>query len=109
MQVNGDTVVEPDETFSVNLSSIVGASPAGPAASTLQATGTIQNDDTAGVSLSISPATLPGSIEGAAYSQTLSVTNGTACVFSASGSVPFGLALAPNGTLSGVPNFFGEL
>jgi hypothetical protein len=45
--VNGDTLVEPDETFFVNLSSASGAN-----ISTGQGVGTIQNDDTANLVIS---------------------------------------------------------
>ena len=45
--VKGDTVVEPNETFTVNVSSVVGASVADG-----QATGTITNDDAAALSVS---------------------------------------------------------
>src|SRR5262249_51455602 len=43
VKVNGDTVVEPDETFFVNLSGATNATIA-----TAQGTGTIRNDDAAG-------------------------------------------------------------
>ena len=46
--INGDTVVEPNETFLVNLSNVSGATVADG-----QATGTISNDDAAQVQLSI--------------------------------------------------------
>ena len=44
VQVKGDTTPEPNETFTVTLSSVVGAS-----AQQLAATGTIQNDDAAAI------------------------------------------------------------
>jgi hypothetical protein len=46
--INGDTLVEPDETFSVNLSNATG----GAAIGTPFGTGTIQNDDTANLVIS---------------------------------------------------------
>lgn len=109
VQVNGDTLVEPDETFTVTLSGITGA---GPVVPTLKATGTIQNDDSAAILLSFSPATLPNSSEGVAYSQTLSVVNATSCSFSTSGTLPPGLSLNFTGTdntasLSGIPSLSG--
>src|SRR6185436_18353708 len=45
--VNGDTTVEPDETFTVNLSGAMGAT-----ISDSQGLGTIQNDDTADLVIS---------------------------------------------------------
>jgi predicted extracellular nuclease len=108
--VNGDTTVEPDETFTVTLSSISGASPVAP---TLSATGTILNDDSTSVTLSFSPTTIPDGTEGVNYSQTLTVTNGDTCTFSNSGALPPGVHLSFTGTnnqvtLSGVPRFSGS-
>jgi uncharacterized protein len=108
--VNGDTLVEPDETFSVTLSNISGASPL---ATTLTATGTIVNDDASAANLSFSPSTLPGGPEGTAYSQVLTVVNGDTCTFGTSGSVPPGLTLTSSGTsntatLAGTPAFSGS-
>lgn len=55
--------------------------------------------------LSVSTATLPAAVEGLAYTQTLSVTGGTApYVWTlAVGSLPPGLTLNPTGTISGTP------
>jgi len=53
--VNGDTVAEGNETFTVVVSNITGANPTG---GTVTGTGTIQNDD-AGVDLSIAAISLP--------------------------------------------------
>lgn len=61
-------------------------------------------------SLSFSPAVLPPGTEGAMYSQTLTVTNGVGCIFSTSGTLPFGISLNASGnmaTLSGIPSFSG--
>jgi predicted extracellular nuclease len=105
--VTGDTVVEPDETFTVTLSNISGASPVAP---TLSASGTILNDDIAAVTLSFSPTTIPDGTEGVAYSQTLTVVNGDTCTFSSTGALPAGITLSFTGannqaTLSGTPSF----
>ncbi|HJW03587.1 MAG TPA: putative Ig domain-containing protein, partial [Azospira sp.] len=57
-------------------------------------------------SLAFSPSTLTAATVGAAYSQTISVTGGTAPYgnFSlASGSLPLGLSLNSSGTVSGTP------
>lgn len=67
--VNGDTAVEPNETFSVGLS---GASNATIARAT--GTGTILNDDAV---VTVSPASLPAATAGTAYSQTLTASGGT--------------------------------
>ena len=109
--VNGDLTVEPDETFTVMLSTIIG--PVSPVAPTLIATGTIQNDDSAAILLSFSPATLPGGTEGTTYSQQLTVVNGTACSFGTSGTLPPGVLLGYTGTdnlatLSGLPTLSGS-
>ena len=108
--VNGDTTVEPDETFSVVLSGISGASPITPI---LSGGGIILNDDISAGGLSFSPATLPGGTESVAYSQVLTVVGGTTCNFGTSGSVPPGLALSFTGTsntatLGGLPTFSGS-
>ena len=108
--VTGDTTVEPDETFTVTLSSVSGASPT---TLTAVATGTIQNDDSVAVTLSFSPSSLPDGTEGVSYSQALTVNNGSSCSFSTSGSVPPGLSLGFTGTtntatLSGTPSLSGS-
>ncbi len=51
--INGDTTVEPDETFQVNVSNIISAT-----AGNLQAIGTIVNDDVPPVTLSIANASV---------------------------------------------------
>lgn len=106
--VNGDTIAEPDETFTVTLANVVGA-----AGSQLVATGTIQNDDAAAITLSFSPTTLPGGTEGVNYSQTLTVNNASVCSFSTSGTLPPGVGLTFSGAnntalLSGVPTLSGS-
>ncbi|MCM2397654.1 putative Ig domain-containing protein [Rhizobium sp. S95] len=55
--------------------------------------------------VAISPSTLPAGTAAVAYSQTLSGNNGTApyAFVVTSGSLPAGLTLATNGTLSGIP------
>ena len=105
--VNGDTTSEPDETFTVTLSNVVGVS-----TGQLVATGTIQNDDAAAITLSFSPTTLPAGTEGVTYSQPLTVNNATTCSFSTSGILPPGIGLTFSGTnntalLSGTPTASG--
>ncbi|MCC8533761.1 putative Ig domain-containing protein [Xanthomonas phaseoli] len=99
--VNGDTAVEPNETFSVGLS---GASNATIARAT--GTGTILNDDAV---VTISPASLPAATAGSAYSQTLTASGGTpgySFVISA-GTLPAGMTLNAAGVLSGTPTASG--
>ncbi|MNK69476.1 putative Ig domain protein [compost metagenome] len=59
--------------------------------------------------ISIAPATLPVPTVGVAYSQGITATGGTAAYSYAvtAGSVPAGLNLAPDGTLSGTPTAAG--
>ena len=66
----------------------------------------------ANANLSFSPSSLPAATAGVAYSQVLTVTNGNACTFSTSGTVPPGLSLSSKGltntaTLSGTPSSSG--
>jgi len=100
--VNGDTAVEPNETFSVGLS---GASNASIARAT--GTGTILNDDAV---VTVSPASLPAATAGSAYSQTLSASGGTAPYSFAvsAGTLPVGVQLSPGGVLSGTPTSSGS-
>ena len=107
--VNGDTVVEPNENFSVVISAISGASPTLPS---LQVPAIILNDDNGVLSLSFSPASLPAGSVGVAYSQVLTVLNAASCTFTASGTVPPGINLSSLGiintaTLSGTPSSSG--
>ncbi|SOU08869.1 hemagglutinin [Xanthomonas arboricola pv. fragariae] len=99
--VNGDTALEPNETFSVGLS---GASNASIARAT--GTGTIVNDD---VVVVVGPASLPAATAGSAYSQTLSASGGTAPYTFAitAGALPAGLSLSAGGVLSGTPTASG--
>ncbi|WP_419746157.1 putative Ig domain-containing protein [Xanthomonas phaseoli] len=100
--VNGDTAVEPNETFSVGLS---GASNATIARAT--GTGTILNDDAV---VTISPTSLPAATAGTAYSQTLTASGGTpgySFVISA-GTLPAGMTLNAAGVLSGTPTASGS-
>lgn len=96
-----DTVPEPDETFTFLLSNPVNAT-----IGTGTGTGTIRNDD---VSLTIAPATLPNATAAAPYSQTLSVTGGTApyAYTLTAGTLPAGLTLN-NDVLSGTPTEAGS-
>ncbi len=98
--VNGDTALEPNETFFVNLSNVVNATVVDG-----QGLGTILNDDSVG----ISPASLPAGTLGAAYSQTLTGSNGTPAYSFAvtAGALPAGLTLAANGALTGTPAALG--
>ncbi|MBW3497584.1 putative Ig domain-containing protein [Janthinobacterium sp. NKUCC08_JDC] len=59
--------------------------------------------------ISIAPASLPAMTTGAAFSQGISATGGTAAYNYAvsAGSLPAGLSLAPDGTLSGTPTAIG--
>ncbi|WP_035226329.1 Calx-beta domain-containing protein [Paracidovorax oryzae] len=100
--INGDTTVEPDETFTLNLS---GASNASIARAT--ATGTILNDDAV---VTISPASLPAATAGTNYSQTLGANGGTAPYTFAvtAGALPAGLGLSSAGVLSGTPTASGS-
>lgn len=98
----GDDVVEPDETVLATLQ---------PGAGYLLDPGsvgtvTIQNDD---ISLVFTPSALPAGRVGAAYSQTITATGGTApYLFElALGPLPPGLTLQPDGTLSGTPTAGG--
>ncbi|WNH47040.1 putative Ig domain-containing protein [Xanthomonas hawaiiensis] len=100
--INGDTTVEPDETFTVNLS---GASNATIARAT--ATGTILNDDAV---VTIAPASLPAATAGTSYSQTLTASGGTAPYGFAitTGTLPVGMLLSSAGVLSGTPSGSGS-
>ncbi len=100
--INGDTAVEPNETFSVGLS---GASNA--AIATATGTGTILNDD---VVVTVGPASLPAATAGSAYSQNLSASGGTAPYTFAvtAGALPTGLTLSVTGVLSGTPTASGS-
>ncbi|WP_180979490.1 putative Ig domain-containing protein [Janthinobacterium sp. AD80] len=59
--------------------------------------------------LSVAPSTLPAPTVGVAYSQAITASGGTAAYSYAvtAGSVPAGLTLAANGTLSGTPTTAG--
>jgi predicted extracellular nuclease len=108
--INGDATVEPDETFTLTLSGVSGA---GATLPVLQGTGTIQNDDSAAISLSFTPTSTPDTTEGVSYSRTLTVTNGAACGFGSSGTLPPGLVLSFTGTdnlalLAGISSLSGS-
>ena len=100
--INGDTTVEPDETFTLNLSGASNASIARAAA-----TGTILNDDAV---VTVSPASLPAATAGTNYSQTVSANGGTAPYTFAvtAGALPAGLNLSSAGVLSGTPTASGS-
>ncbi|WP_285447438.1 putative Ig domain-containing protein [Xanthomonas sp. LMC-A-07] len=100
--VNGDTAVEPNETFSVALSGVSNASIA-----RATGTGTILNDD---VVVTVGPASLPAATAGSAYSQNLSASGGTAPYSFAvtAGALPAGLTLSAAGVLSGTPTATGS-
>ncbi len=99
--INGDTLVEGNETLFVNLSAPTNATIAD-----AQGMGTITNDD---VAVSITTLTLPNPSTGVAYSQTVAATGGSgAYTFSvAPGTLPAGIVLASGGTLSGTTNQVG--
>jgi hypothetical protein len=88
--INGDTTVEPTETFFVNLSNPVGASIADG-----QAVGTITDDDTP-PALSIADASIA---EGDAGTRTLNFT--VSLSFAAAGTVSFNLATANGSAFAG--------
>ncbi|MES2987141.1 MAG: putative Ig domain-containing protein [Pseudomonadota bacterium] len=95
--VNGDTTPESDEAFTVVLSGAINA--------TIGAgtgTATIVNDD---VPLEILPENLPNGTVGVFYSAILTTSGGTApyAYTVSAGTLPNGLSLAPDGTLSGTP------
>ncbi|OLP52322.1 beta strand repeat-containing protein [Allorhizobium taibaishanense] len=100
--VNGDTAVEPNETFSVSLSGVSNATVA-----RATGTGTIVNDDAVVV---VSPASLTSATAGTSYSQTLNASGGTApyTFVVTSGSLPSGLTLNSVGVLSGTPTASGN-
>jgi uncharacterized protein (TIGR03437 family) len=60
--------------------------------------------------ITVNPASLPGGTTGAAYSQTLTATGGAAAYgFSiTTGTLPTGLSLASNGSLTGTPTAAGS-
>jgi len=60
--------------------------------------------------ITVTPATLPGGINGAAYSTSLGASGGTAAYTFAvtTGTLPPGLSLASNGLLSGTPSTNGS-
>ena len=60
--------------------------------------------------IAVAPATLPAATVGAAYSQTITASGGTAPYSYAvsAGALPAGLTLASNGTLSGTPTAGGS-
>ena len=95
--VNGETVPEANETFFVNLSGATNATIADN-----QGVGTITNDD---VPVTVNPATLPNGAIAAAYSQTLTASDGAAPYNLAVtvGALPAGLTLSSGGVLSGTP------
>lgn len=64
-----------------------------------------------GVVLTVNPASLTAGTNGTAYSQTISAAGGTGTGYTFAvtvGSLPGGLTLASNGTLSGTPNAAGS-
>ncbi|KQX97256.1 hypothetical protein ASD22_08165 [Rhodanobacter sp. Root480] len=62
-----------------------------------------------GPTINVAPASLPGATVGTAYTQTVSASGGTAPYsFAATGSIPPGLSVSSNGTLSGTPTIAGD-
>jgi sugar lactone lactonase YvrE len=70
---------------------------------------TVAGSETVPPIITISPATLPGGTVGAAYIQTISASGGTApyTYTVTNGTLPAGLTLSSNGTLSGTPTASG--
>lgn len=99
--VIGEGVPEANEVFFVNLSGAINATVADN-----QGQGLIVNDD---VPVTISPTSLPSGSVASAYSQTLSVSGGSAPYSTAitAGSLPAGLSLSSAGVLSGTPTAGG--
>ncbi len=100
--VNGDYLVEANETFFLNLS--------GPTNATItdnQGVATINNDDTA---VQITQTTVPGGQVGIPYSQQLAATGGDGgpYSFTFAPSLPPGLTLTSAGLLSGTPTAQGN-
>ena len=98
-----DPIVEGDETVIYTVVAGTGYTVGAPGS----ATGTIANDD---VAITIAPGTLPGGTVGAAYSQTITGSGGTApySFQVTAGSLPNGLTLATGGALSGTPTAAGS-
>lgn len=101
--VNGDTTVEPNETFMLLLSNPVGAPIADGAG-----IGTILDDDTVvGSAPSITSGVPPGGTVGVPYSFTVTASGSPAPTFSAIG-LPAGLSINnANGIVSGTPTVAG--
>jgi hypothetical protein len=85
--INGDTAIEPDETFFVNLSGAVNATVA-----KAKGTGTIVNDDTAAGSLQFSSAAYSVNENGGAATITVTRTGGSAGTVTVDYSTPEGTA-----------------
>ncbi|WP_407353942.1 putative Ig domain-containing protein [Luteimonas sp. R10] len=101
ISVAGDTAAEADETFTVGLSGATNATIAD-----ASGTGTIVNDD---VPITIDPSGLPGAAVGAAYSQALAASGGSAPYdFTVTaGALPAGVSMSSGGVLSGTPTASG--
>jgi uncharacterized protein YhjY with autotransporter beta-barrel domain len=102
--VYGDTDVEPDETFVVNLSP--------PQFATLGKSlgvATILNDDSAAPTITLAPTSIANPTIGVAYSQSIAAAGGAAPYTYAisAGSLPAGLSLSPSGVVSGTPTAGG--
>ncbi|MBN2057232.1 MAG: IPT/TIG domain-containing protein [Candidatus Saganbacteria bacterium] len=97
-----DATYEGNETVTLTLSGVTGASMGSPSTATL----TINDDETPPASLTISTTSLPDGTQGTAYSQTVSAAGGTTpYTWSISaGSLPAGLSLnASTGQITGTP------
>jgi uncharacterized repeat protein (TIGR01451 family) len=101
VNVIGDLVQEPDQTFIVTLSN-----PGNAVISDGSGTGTITNDDT----MSLTPSSLADAQAGALYDQNFVAANGLPAYGFAitNGTLPAGLSLSNEGVLSGTPTASGS-
>ncbi len=101
ISINGETVPEANETFTISLSGATNAT-------ILDASGlgTINNDD---IPVTLSPTSIPNGTVGVAYSQTIIASGGTSpySYSISAGSLPAGISLSSGGVLSGTPSAGG--
>ncbi|WP_295808187.1 cadherin-like beta sandwich domain-containing protein [uncultured Nitratireductor sp.] len=96
-----DAIDEPDETFFLDISNVVGAT-------LVKARGTATINDDA-PTITVAPASLSDATVGAPYSATVTASGGTGPYTYAvtAGALPGGLTLTSSGTLSGTPTAEG--